>query len=128
MTLIFTVLLKLSENPQAELIFAELCASALLPEPVHVLYSVDSSKHTVQWNSVLLPNHIPRLTLVSPHAPQCLQGYSLKLAGLQILQHSSPCHKLLMDDAAPREGCGCLPPEARITDGQWALPLNTRCP
>lgn len=26
------------------------------------------------------------------------------------------------------QGCGCLPPEARITDGQWALPLNTCCP
>ena len=26
------------------------------------------------------------------------------------------------------QGCGCLPPEARITDGQWALPLNTGCP
>lgn len=38
------------------------------------------------------------------------------------------CHKLLMDDATPRKGCGCLPPKARITDGQWVLPLNTRCP
>lgn len=33
-----------------------------------------------------------------------------------------------MDDASPRKGCGCLPPEARITDGWWVLPLNTRCP
>lgn len=62
------------------------------------------------------------------HAPQRLQGCSLKLAGLQILQRSSRCRKLLMDDASPCEGCGCLPPEARITDGQWALTLNTRCP
>lgn len=73
-------------------------------------------------------NGIPRLTFVSPHIPRCLQGYSLELAGLQIPQRSSPCHKLLMDDGNPRKGCGCLPPEARITDGQWALPLNTHCP
>lgn len=128
MTLIFTVLLKITENPQAGFVFAKLCASALLPELVHIIYSVDKSKHAVQWNTVLLQNDFLRLTLLSLHAPRRFQGYSLKLAGLQILQHSSPCHKLLMDDATPREGCGCLPPEARITDGQWALPLNTRCP
>lgn len=74
-----------------------------------------------------LQNDSPLLTLVSLHAPGRLQG-CLKLAGLQILQPSSLCHKLLMDDATPREGCGCLPPAARITDGQWVLPLNTRCP
>lgn len=96
------------------------CASALLPRLVHIFCRL--SKHPVHWNV------IPQLTLVSPLAPRRLQGYSLKLAGLQILQRSPPCHKLLMDDAPPREGCGCLSPEARITDGQWVLPLNTRCP
>lgn len=41
------------------------------------------------------------------------------------LPSSSPCHQLLMDDAT-HKGCGCLPPEARITDGR--SPLDTWCP
>lgn len=108
----------------SEFLFANLC----VPEHAHILYSVDTSKHTVQWNSVLLQNDIPRSTPVRLHAPRRLQGYSLKLAGVQILQRSSSCHKLLMDDATSRKGCGCRRPEARITDRRWALPLNSRCP
>ena len=73
-------------------------------------------------------NYISRLTFVNRHAPRGLQGYSLKLAGFQILQLSLLCRKLLMDDATPHKGCGRLPPEARITDGQWALPLNAHWP
>lgn len=95
---------------------------------IHLYFSISSSKIVTSClvNPVLLRNDIPWLTLLGLHAPRHLQGYSLKLAGRQILQHS--CHKLLMDDATLQKGCGCLPPEARITDGQWALPLNICCP